>query len=120
MEHHQSPGGGEGRGEEAPSVHAPRSTLHASSPLYLGMDVARKDNLCVIDVGEKIGDVMWDLLRIELHNSAFSEIEFELFRILGLPQLKRACIDATGMGMQLAERAKERFGWKVEPVTFTP
>src|SRR5881394_2428167 len=24
------------------------------------------------------------------------------------------------MGMQLAERARERFGWKVEPVTFTP
>ncbi len=84
------------------------------------MDVARKDNLCVIDVGEKVGDVIWDRLRIELQNRSFSEIEFELFRLLTLPQLKRACIDATGMGMQLAERARERFGWKVEAVTFTP
>src|SRR5207249_771170 len=36
---------GEGRGEVA---------------LYLGMDVARKNDLCVIDVGEKIGDVLRD------------------------------------------------------------
>jgi phage FluMu gp28-like protein len=106
--------------EEASSVHAPRSTLHASSHLYIGMDVARKDNLCVIDVGEKIGDVVWDVFRLELTNCSFSEIEFELFRLLRLAQVKRACIDATGMGMQLAERARERFGWKVEPITFTP
>jgi phage FluMu gp28-like protein len=33
--------------------------------------------------------------------------------------VKRACIDATGLGMQLAERARERFGWKVEPITFS-
>ena len=90
------------------------------SSLYIGMDVARKENLCVIDVGEKIGDVVWDRLRIELQNCTFSEIELELYRLLNLPQVKRACIDATGMGMQLAERAGERFGWKVEPVTFTP
>ena len=87
--------------------------------LYLGLDVARKHDLCVIDVGEKIGDVMWDRCRIELQNAPFSEIEHVLFRLLALPQLKRACLDATGMGLQLAERARDRFGWKVEPVTFT-
>ena len=84
------------------------------------MDVARKNNLCVIYLVEKLGDVMWDRLRIELHNKTFSEIEFELYRLLALPQLKRACIDSTGIGMQLAERARQRFGWKVEPVHFTP
>jgi Mu-like prophage FluMu protein gp28 len=86
---------------------------------FLGVDVARKHDLCVLDVGEKIGDVLWDRCRIELQNKTFSEIEFELYRFLELPQLKRACIDATGLGMQLAERARERFGWKVEPVTFS-
>ena len=59
-------------------------------------------------------------MRLELRDKSFSEIEFELYRLLKLPQVKRACIDATGMGMQLAERARERFGWKVEPITFTP
>jgi phage FluMu gp28-like protein len=95
------------------------SSSNSSRSLYIGVDVARKNNLCVIDVGEKIGDVVWDRCRIELQNRTFSEIEFELFRLLDLRQVKRACIDATGMGAQLAERATERSGWKVEPVTFT-
>lgn len=91
-----------------------------NTQLYLGLDVARKENLAVIYVSEKIGDTLWDRLRIELHNRPFSDLESHLYPLLALPQLKRACIDATGMGMQLAERAKERFGWKVESVNFTP
>lgn len=91
----------------------------AAHPLYVGVDVARRKDLCVLDVGEKIGDVVWDRLRIELSNRPFAEIESELYQLLRLKQVKRACLDATGMGTQLAERASERFGWKVEPVTFT-
>ena len=87
--------------------------------LYLGLDVARKHDLCVFDVGEKIGDVVWDRLRIEMRGCRFAEIEETLFRLLRLTQVKRACIDATGLGAQLAERAAERFEWKVEPITFT-
>jgi phage FluMu gp28-like protein len=93
--------------------------VNCKNPLYLGVDVARKVNLCVLDVGEKVGDVIWDRLHIELKNRTFSEIESELYRLLRLPALKRACIDAGGLGMQLAEQAKERFGWKVQPITFT-
>ena len=89
------------------------------NPLFLGMDTGRKHDLTVIDVGEQIGDVVWDRLRLELAGKTFSEQEFELFRLLALPQLRRACLDATGLGMQLAERARQRFGWKVEAVTFT-
>jgi phage FluMu gp28-like protein len=100
-----------------PTLHA--SSLSRSANLYLGMDVARKQHLCVIDVGEKIGDVMWDRVRIEIHNKPFGEIESELYRLLELPQVKRACIDESGNGIHLAERAKERFRYKVEPVNFT-
>ncbi|HZO84682.1 MAG TPA: hypothetical protein VFC26_05685, partial [Verrucomicrobiae bacterium] len=109
-------------GCESPNCLKPFSYLSNPTPpsFYAGIDVARKHHLCVIDVGEKIGDVLWDRLRIELRDKTFSEIEHELFRILELPQLKRACIDATGLGMQLAERAHERFGYKVEPIHFTP
>ena len=93
--------------------------VNCPNPLFLGVDVARKKDLCVLDVGEKIGDVIWDRLRVELLNRRFSEIEEELYRLLGLRQLKRACIDATGLGLQLAERASERFSWKIEAITFT-
>jgi phage FluMu gp28-like protein len=107
-------------GCEAPAVLRSFEYLdQCPNDLYLGLDVARKKDLCVLDVGEKIGDVVWDRLRLELLNKRFAEIEDHLYQLLALPQLKRACIDATGLGMQLAERARERFGYKVEPVTFT-
>src|SRR5207245_3969486 len=109
--------GGQGRGEEAVSPNLSPVTRHSS--LFLGLDLARKHDLCVFDLGEKIGDVVWDRLRIELENKSFSEIKSELYRLLRLPQLKRCCIDATGMGMQLAEEARADFGWKLEPITFT-
>ena len=93
------------------------STLN--SQLYLGVDVARKQHLCVIDVGEKMGDVVWDRVRIELQNQPFPEIKRQLYQILRLPAVKRCCIDATGIGMQLAEEAQFQFGYKVEPLTFS-
>ncbi len=116
---HPLPSDGRGiKGEGHQSIH--QSTNPSIQPvLYLGMDVARKRNLCVIDVGEKIGDVVWDRLRIELHDKPFSEIKANLYPLLRLPQLHRACIDASGLGTQLAEEAKDCFGWKVEPITFT-
>jgi phage FluMu gp28-like protein len=90
-----------------------------ANPVYLGVDVARKKDLCVIDAGESIGDVVWDRLRIELQDQTFDRIEAELYRLLELDSVHRACIDATGLGLQLAERARQRFGWKAEPVVFT-
>jgi phage FluMu gp28-like protein len=93
--------------------------LDAKNPLYVGVDFGRKKDLTVIDVEEKIGDVYWERLRVELQAKTFAEQEYELYRILALPQVKRACLDATGLGMQMAERAKERFGYKVEPIMFT-
>ena len=103
-----------------PSCLVTRADLaRCSHPLFLGVDVARKKDLCVLDVGERIGDVVWDRLRIELLNRPFAEIEEHLFGLLGMRQVKRACIDATGLGAQLAERAAERFGYKVEPILFT-
>jgi len=91
----------------------------AEHPIYLGFDVARTQHLSVIDVEEQVGDVLWERMRIELHNKTFAEQEYELYRLLALPAVKRCCIDATGLGKQLAERAAEKFSWKVEAVTFS-
>jgi len=84
------------------------------------MDIARRRNLCVIDVGEKIGSIMYDRCRIELHNRPFPEIKAALWPFLRLSQVQNACIDEGGLGMQLAEEAQRDFGWKAEPVNFTP
>jgi len=89
------------------------------NPLYAGVDVGRKKDLTVIDVGERIGDVIWDRMRLELSKMTFTEQEAELYQVLELPKLVRCCMDNTGLGMQFAERAKLRCGYKVEPVTFS-
>jgi phage FluMu gp28-like protein len=44
-----------------------------------------------------------------------------LFPVLAHPRMRRACIDETGLGMQLAEESIEEFGRaRVEAVTFNP
>ena len=83
---------------------------------YLGMDIARRRDLTVIWVDEVVGDVAWARKVIELHNTPF-HAQLEALSAL-LPRVRRACIDATGMGEMLAEEARRKFGWKVEPVHF--
>lgn len=88
--------------------------------LYLGFDIARKKHLSVITVFEKLGDVKYTRNIIELKNMKFSHQEEVLYKILGHKRLRRACIDQTGIGMQLAEKAQDKFGkHKVEGITFT-
>lgn len=90
-----------------------------TNPIYIGFDVARTTDLSVIDVEEKVGDVFWERMRIEMRGKKFAEQEFELYRLLNLPQVKRCCIDSTGLGMQLAENAVRKFGSRAEAVRFS-
>lgn len=89
-----------------------------AGPLYVGVDIGRKHDLTVIWVFEKLGDVLYTRAIIELKNERFASQEAALYPWIQIA--RRCCIDATGLGMQLAERAQERFGkYKVEPVNFS-
>ncbi len=58
---------------------------------------------------------------IEMRGAPFREQYDVLRRLLELPRVRRCCVDATGVGMALAEAAVEAFGEsRVEAVTFTP
>lgn len=88
--------------------------------VYLGFDVARKHDLSVIFVLEKSFSVLVTRRIITLKNVPFQKQKALLFDILNRPNSRRACIDASGLGMNLAEDALEYFGqYKVEPVNFT-
>ncbi|GAB6191142.1 phage terminase large subunit family protein [Desulfocastanea catecholica] len=88
--------------------------------LYLGMDVGRVNDLTVFWLLERVSGMMFTRKITTLQNKKFSEQEAVLYALLQLPGLRRACLDATGLGMQLAERAQEKFGsYLVEAVTFT-
>ena len=85
--------------------------------LYLGFDVARKGDLSVITLCEKVGDVLWVRGIKEMKGVDFATQRKILFSFL--PYVSKACIDATGLGMQIAEEAVQNFGFRVLPVTFT-
>jgi phage FluMu gp28-like protein len=57
---------------------------------------------------------------ITMQRETFEAQEATLYPLLALPQLRRCCIDNTGLGRQFAERAQSKFGkYRVEPVNFS-
>lgn len=91
--------------------------LIRNSERFLGVDIGRRRDLTVLWLLERIGDVYWTRMVQRMDRARFAVQAGELD--LWIPHVTRACIDATGLGMQLAEGAQERHGSKVEPVTFT-
>lgn len=100
--------------------------------LFAGVDVGRLRDLTVIWIfaAEPVAESPWPnsqrpLLTtigvVELANRPFRE-QFDILNsLLGFKQVRRCCMDAGGIGMQLAEQLAERFGNHcVESVVFTP
>jgi len=88
--------------------------------LYLGGDIARVKDFTVFWLVRAVAGFRPTVHRVALRNTPFEEQERRLYELLALPNLRRACIDNSGLGRQLVERAQKRFGTgKVEAVTFT-
>jgi len=93
---------------------------HVEGNLYLGMDIGRKKDLTVIWIVEKLGLMKFTRAVIVLERTPFRAQAEVLYKYLRHPKLRRACIDSTGLGMQLAEEAQQRFGtFRVEAINFT-
>jgi phage FluMu gp28-like protein len=89
----------------------------ANREYYCGLDVGRVTDLTVLWIAEKIGGVFLTVKIIELKGMEFSRQEAILYPWLA--HCRRAGIDASGLGRQFAERARQRFGRKIEEVVFT-
>jgi phage FluMu gp28-like protein len=102
--------------------------------LFVGVDVGRLRDLTVIWVLARSAgsvrtaspthtgntDVLSTLAIFELGGAPFREQFTLLSELLSLKGVRQCCIDAGGLGMQLAEDLVERFGGhRVEAVTFT-
>lgn len=88
--------------------------------MYLGVDVGRTSDLTVMWLVERVMGVYFTREVLCLQNRTFSEQEEQLYSILNWPAIRRCCIDSTGLGMQFAERAQEKFGtYRVEAVRFS-
>lgn len=86
--------------------------------IYYGLDIGRVSDLTSLCVLEKSGCRHFIRRRIDLKGVSFTEQEARLYPWMSLA--RRGCIDATGLGMQFAERAARRFGAsRAEGVVFT-
>jgi len=84
----------------------------------LGMDIGRtNDNSCIYII-ELRGKMRLTRRIIVLNNMRFRDQLVILSKYASLPQIKSVCIDATGIGKQLAEDARYLHGSKVEELTF--
>nr|BDD46386.1 hypothetical protein 4 [bacterium] len=88
--------------------------------LYVGMDIGRKKDLTVITLNERCEAVNY-IRKLKILEKTKFHIQREiLYSFLRHKNFRRACIDSTGLGMQLAEEAQKDFGqYRVEPITFT-
>ncbi len=94
--------------------------LQYSGDLYAGIDIARKNDLSVIYVLEQTGEVLITKIIRVLKNETFSRQRQTIFDLLQHPKMRRCAIDATGLGMQLAEDCVHTFGaGKIDAVQFT-
>lgn len=86
--------------------------------LFYGLDIGRVSDLTSFTLLEKVAGLYQVRKRIDLKKTPFSEQESILYPWMELA--RRGCIDATGLGMQFAERAAQRFGvYRAEAVTFS-
>jgi phage FluMu gp28-like protein len=89
--------------------------------LYAGMDIGRKRDLSVIWLDQKIQNVLHPVAVIELKRQPFFIQKQVLHTILARKEMRRICIDETGIGAQLAEGAQDVYGSsRVEGIAFTP
>lgn len=89
-------------------------------PLWAGYDVGRKRNASELIVLEQVGDRFYQRLMLTLERTRFQDQRETLYRLLtARSDVRRLCIDATGMGMQLAEELTEKVPGRAEGVTLT-
>lgn len=94
--------------------------IRAMKDIYIGIDIARNVDLTAVWINEKTDAGYITRRLITLKDMKFSDQKAIIWPLLALPNVHRACIDRTGIGMQMAEEAQETFGtYKIEGVYFS-
>ena len=90
-------------------------------PVYVGMDIARKNDLTCIWSAELVGDVLYPRELVIMRRAPFKAQHEELQRLRDRDQPNQFLIDQTGMGEPFVEAAQEYLGeHRCQGVIFTP
>lgn len=91
-----------------------------TGPVYTGVDIGRKRDRTVFWHNELLGDVFYNRLSVVANKVKFKQQQEMLSRMIRKFSVTRCCIDATGIGAQLAEDTVDEFDpFRVEAVEFT-
>ena len=96
------------------------SHVEGGRDYYFGFDVGREKHLSVIWIWELVGDVLVTRQVIVLVKTPY-HVQLQVASdLLSNRNVRRGCVDATGIGDMLAESLQDRFGvYRVEKVKFT-
>ena len=86
---------------------------------FVGRDIGRRNDLHVIWVWEKIGDVYWAREIVVQKRATFKEMDAAFDDVMSRYKVGRVCIDQTGMGEKVVEDAALKYGSVIEGVLFT-
>lgn len=95
-------------------------TAYAGGICYLGNDIARRNDLWVAWVLERVGDVLWTREVSVLRRATFAEQDAEIDRLMKRYRVVKLTADQTGMGERSVETYQGKYGRsKVEGILFT-
>ena len=87
---------------------------------YIGNDIARRNDLWVAWVLERVGDVLWTREVSVLRRATFAEQDAEIDRLMKRYRVAKLTADQTGMGERSVETYQGKYGRsKVEGILFT-
>lgn len=88
------------------SDQAGQPDLTGSGQLYIGMDIGETQDRTCICVLERVGDILWIRELVVTQGEPLRVQEEALLSRLRNAKTVRACIDATGVGAQIAQAAE--------------
>lgn len=93
---------------------------YQGGPVFIGNDIAARNDLWVAWVWERVGDVLWTREIRTLRRASFYEQDRVLDELVARYHPLRIAMDQTGMGEKPVEDARRRYGsTRVEGVLFT-
>ena len=88
--------------------------------LYLGVDPARHSDLAAFWLAADVAGILMPVVVKTMKNVTFSRQDRELDEFMSMKNLRRCCYDMTGLGEKTAEEMRAKWGYRFEPVRFTP
>jgi len=88
--------------------------------LYLGVDPARHGDLYACWLAADVAGILMPVVVKTMKNVTFSRQDQELNAFMEMKNLRRCCFDLTGLGEKQAEEMRIQWGYRFEPVRFSP